>query len=95
MSITTLREVADEFLFSKYLTIMADEMTDKSNRELVLRHIDSELQLQKEFIVLNKILTLDAVALTQTIQNCTLRMSLSIQNCRGQYYNGASDMSGA
>lgn len=77
---------------------MADETTDVSNREqcvLVLRHVDDDLIAHEDFIGSYKVDSIDSDTLTKTIEYFLLRMSLSLSNCRGQCYDGASNMSGA
>ena len=66
---------------------MADETTDITNREkfvLVLRHVDEKLVAHEEYIGLYKVASIDSDTLTKTIEDCLLRMNLSLNNCRGQ-----------
>lgn len=98
MALSILRDVAQNIKNSVFYSIMADETTDKSNREqivLVIRHVNENLEPQEEFIGLTKVPSIDADTLTKTIEDCLLRMNLSLNNCRGQCYDGASNMSGA
>lgn len=101
MSHTILRNVADNLRhgrFYTFYTIMADETTEQSNREqviLVLRHVDSELNVHEEFVGLYIVPVINAHTLTNTIEETLLRLNLSINNCRGQCYDGASNISGA
>jgi len=39
--------------------------------------------------------SIDAKTLTSVIEDTLTRMNISLQNCRGQCYNGARNMSGA
>ena len=39
--------------------------------------------------------SIDATTLTGVIKDCVLQMIFSLNNCRGQCYDGASNMSGA
>ncbi|XP_052268596.1 uncharacterized protein LOC127869976 [Dreissena polymorpha] len=66
---------------------MADETTDKANREqvvLVFRHVDMDFNVHEDF-----------VGLHQVIEDTLLRMMLSLSQCRWQCYDGASNMTGA
>lgn len=93
MVLAILRKVAKEIQNSVYYLI-----TDGSNREqvvLVLKHFSDDLIPHEEFNGLNKVLSIDAYTLTQTIENCHLLMNLSLNKCRGQSYDGASNMSGS
>jgi len=98
MSTTVSREIADDIRKSNFFTIMGDETADSSNREqlvIVLRHVDADLMTQEEFICLDKVATIDSNTLTRSIKDALVRLNLSINNCRGQCYDGASNMSGA
>ena len=98
MALSVLRDIAQNIRNSVYYSIMADETTDVSNREqcvLVLRHVDDDHVAHEDFIGLYKVDSIDSNTLTKTIEDCLLRMNLSLKNCRGQCYDGASNMSGA
>ena len=72
---------------------MADETTNKSNREqvvIVILHVDIELVADEDFIGFNKVDLIDATTLTGVIKGCQLRMNLSLNNCRCQCYDRAS-----
>ncbi|XP_052818330.1 zinc finger MYM-type protein 1-like [Mya arenaria] len=91
------RKVAHSVLEDAFFTIMVDETTDVSNREqvvLVLRHVDSELNVQENFIGLYVVPSIDAQTITNVIKDTLLRMILQLSKCRGQCYDGASNMSG-
>lgn len=98
MALGILREVAGNIKKNGFFTIMADETADQSNREqvvIVLRHVDSELVVHEEFMGLYTVGSIDSNTLTSVIKDTILRMTLSLSNCRGQCYDGASNMSGA
>ena len=77
---------------------MADETTHKSNSEqvvIVILHVDTELLVHEDFIGLSMVDSIDATTLTGVIKDCLLQMNFSSNNCRGQCYDGTSNMSGA
>ena len=81
-----------------FYTIMADEVTDSSNQEqfvLCLRWVDEDLNPHEEFIGLHVVPNICAVALVACIRDTLIRMNLSIQNHRGQSYDGASNIPGS
>ena len=81
-----------------FYTIMADEVTDSSNQEqfvLCLRWVGEDLNPHEELIGLHVIPNICLDTLVACIQDTLIRMNLSIQNCRGQYYDGASNMAGS
>ena len=97
MALTVLRKLATDFRTSVYFSLMADEVTDSSNREQVvvcLRRVDKDLEAHEEFIGLYKVTETSADTITTALSDVLCRMDLSISNCRGQCYDGASNMSG-
>ena len=60
-----------------------------------LRWVDSKQQDHTEFIGLYTVDSIDAKSLVASIKDVLLRMALPLSNCRGQCYDGASNMSGA
>ena len=76
---------------------MADEVTDSSNRKQVvicLRWVDKNLEPHEDFIGLDKVDSTAADVIVKVLKDTLLRFNLSINQCRGQCYNGASSMSG-
>jgi len=98
MALRILRDVAKDIHNSVYYTVMADETTNQSNKEqvvFVIRHVSENLVPHEEFIGLYKVPTIDANTLTKTIEDCLVRMNLSLNKCRNQCYDGASNKSGS
>ncbi|WAR05842.1 ZMYM1-like protein, partial [Mya arenaria] len=94
MALGILRKVANSVLEDAFFTIMVDETTDVSNGEqvvLVLRNVDSELNVQ-DFIGLYVVPSIDAQTITNVIKDTLLRMRLQLSKCRGQCYDGASNI---
>ena len=97
MALTVLRKLATDFRTSVYFSLMADEVTDSSNREQVvvcLRRVDEDFEAHEEFIGLYKVKETSADTITTALSDVLFRMDLSISNCRGQCYDGAINMSG-
>ena len=96
MSLRILRDIVQQ-ISGKFYTIMVDETTDLSNTEqmvLFLRHVDDDLNVHEELIGLHSLESTSADNIMLTIQDILLRLNLSINNCRGQCHDGASNMSG-
>ena len=58
MALTILRKLATDFHASVYYSLMADEVTDSSNREqlvVCLRRVDDDFEAHEEFIGLYKV----------------------------------------
>ena len=80
---------------SKYYTIMADE-ADSSNHEqfvLCFRSVSNSFEVSEDLIGLYIVNDITSATLVSTIKD-VLRFNLSISNCRGQCYDGASNMAG-
>ena len=93
-----LRNIAQNIHDGGMFSIMADECTDCSNKEqftINFRWVDSKLQDHSEFIGLYTVGSIDAKTLVATIKGVLLQMGSPLSNCRGQCYDGASNMSGA
>ena len=98
MAIHILREVSHNIADSHCFSIMADECTDCSNKEqftINICWVDQHLNAHKEFIGLYQVSTIAASSLVSAIRDVLLRMNVNIADCRGQCYDGASNMSGA
>lgn len=90
-----LRDVASRF--DGFFTIICDECTDTSNREklvICLRQVDKHLEVQEDFIGLYTIPDITANTILGVIKDTLLRLNLGFSRCRGQCYDGASNMSG-
>ena len=77
---------------------MADTCTACSNNEqftLCIHWTDSDQQDHESFIGLYQVETIDADCLFGAIKDVLLRMGVQLARCRGQCYDGASNMSGA
>ena len=97
LALRILRDIGDSIRSTPYYSLMADEVTDSSNREQVvicLRWIDTNLEPQEDFIGLYKVESTAADVIVKVLKDTLLRFNLSINRCRGQCYDGASSMSG-
>ena len=97
MGLQILRTISKEIHSSPFLTIMADETTDTSNKEqvtLVVRRVAEDLEVYEEFLGLYSVESIDAATISTVIKDLFIRMNLSLEKLRGQCYDGASAMSG-
>ena len=84
MALRILRKVAGNIKSNEFYTIMADETTDKSNREqvvLVFRHVDDDLNVHEDFVGFHQVNSIDAATLTSVIEDTLVRMNLSLSQC--------------
>ena len=98
MAHRVLRDVADHFQKSPFLSIMIDETTDVSNQEqitIVMRRVDEELEVYEEFLGLYQVTSISAISLAAVIKDIMTRLNLSMSKFHGQCYDGCNTMSGA
>ena len=62
---------------------------------LCLRWVDVDSNSHEEFIDIHVVPNICADTLVACIWDMLIHMNLTLKNCRGQCYDGASDMSGA
>ena len=61
---------------------------------LVLRWVDKMLSAHKEFIGLYLVENIKSNTVVAVIKDILLRLNFGLSRCRGQCYNGASNMTG-
>ena len=77
---------------------MADEVTDSSNKEQVvvcLCWVDHDLVTHEELVGLYTVDNITSETLVNSLKDVLLTVGLSVQNCRGQCYDGANNMVGS
>ena len=97
MAVNVLREIVAFVKDTKYFSIMADEVTDVSNKEQVvvcLRSVDNNLEPQENFVGIHCVDSIGSDTLVATLKDTLIRMNVPISNCRGQCYDGAANMCG-
>ena len=72
---------------SPFYTIMADETTDKTNKEqvaLVLRWMDdSNFEVHEEFIGLYEVESITSKSIVSVVKDTLIRLNLSLSKARG------------
>lgn len=82
---------------SNIFAVMADEYTDISNKELLsmcFRWIDEALKVHEDFVGYYELPHIKSDTIVMCIKDSLIRMLLSLENLRGQAYDGASNMFG-
>jgi len=80
-----------------YFSLISDEYTDIANNEqltICLRWIDKNMDAQEDFIGFYEIPNIKATTIESVIKDALIRLQLSLDDCRGQCYDGASNMLG-
>uniref|UniRef100_H3AKW9 HAT C-terminal dimerisation domain-containing protein n=1 Tax=Latimeria chalumnae TaxID=7897 RepID=H3AKW9_LATCH len=81
---------------AKWYTIMTDETREISNREqsvICIRWVD-DYNVREDPIGLNEIPSQDAQTITNVLKDALTRCGTPLANCRGQAYDGGSNVSG-
>ena len=83
---------------SKYFSILADEAADISNKEnmsIALRFVDRNKKIREEFVGFHLCEEgTSGRAIKEMIENAVTDLGLSLDDCRGQCYDGAGNMAG-
>ena len=80
-----------------FFSIICDEYTDISNKEqltICIRWVDKELEAHEDFLGFYNVPDIGAETIVSAIKDVLLKLQLSLVNCRGQCYDGASNMMG-
>ena len=91
-----IRDICEKILKSFY-AIICDEYTDISNKEQLtfyLRWVDDCFRVREEFLGFYEVKNIKSDTIVCAIKDMLLRMQITLDNCRGQCYDGASNMLG-
>jgi hypothetical protein len=97
MGTTVLREIAAAIQHAQYFALMADEVTDSSNKELVVicfRSVDEGFQCHEDVVGLYQVESIKSDCIVEVLKDTMIRLGLPIRDCRGQCYDGAANMAG-
>lgn len=91
-------QLLSEIKENKFYSIIADEAKDSSHKEqmsLVLRFVDSNCDIREEFIAfLHCKWGLSGAQLAQLLLEALNDLTLPVEDCRGQGYDGAGSVAG-
>ena len=80
-----------------FFAILADETCDISNKEqlsVCIRWIDEKFEIHEDIVAIVHVQKTDSESLYMELMNTLTSVGLSIENCRGQGYDGAAAMMG-
>ena len=98
ISVSILRNISKNGKQSKFYTITADELTDVSNHEqlaICIRWIDHNFEPHEDMIGFYQVEEIESETLFNSITDALNWMDIPLTDCRGQCYDGASNMVGA
>ncbi|XP_057290813.1 zinc finger MYM-type protein 1-like [Hydractinia symbiolongicarpus] len=97
MASQVLRKKLDTVRERRFYSKMADEGTDVSNAEQLsfcVRSANDDLNVNEDFLGFYKVGNTRSATIAKAIKDILLRCSLNLSDCRGQTYDGASNMMG-
>lgn len=92
-----LRQVLNDIKSSKWFSVIGDETRDISNSEqlsISIRWVGNDYSIHEDFIGMFQVPRTNAETLLMAIEDVLVRCVLPISQCRGQAYNGVSNMAG-
>ena len=92
-----LRNILTDVKSAKWFALIADETRDIGGLEqfsVSLRWVDKCYSIFEDVIGMVQVDQTDAATLASTLKDFLIRCSLQLSNCRGQTYDGASNISG-
>ena len=96
MSHHVLREIVND-IRPNFFSLLGDEYTDISNKEqlaICLRWVTENLDVFEDFLGFYEIPNIKSDTIVDSIKDSLIRFALSLDKCRGQCYDGASNMLG-
>ena len=97
MGLAVLEKILTNIKTSKWYAIIVDEATDISHTEqmsLSIRWVNEKYQISEDTLGLVELPNTKALTIYQQVKDILIRCSLPLSQCRGQAYDGASNMSG-
>ena len=97
MASHVLRKKLADIRERQVFSLMADEYTDISNLEQLsfcIRTVDEDLNVKEDFLGFYELNDIKSDTIVNAIKDVLLRFHLNLVNCRGQTYDGASNMMG-
>ncbi|XP_062502108.1 zinc finger MYM-type protein 1-like [Corticium candelabrum] len=82
---------------SPFIAVTVDEATDKANKEqltIVVRWINEDFVVSKEFLELYCLSAIDAQSIVEAMKDAFLRFQIPLAKLRGQCYDVCSTMAG-
>ena len=94
---SVLTNIIADIRKANWFSVIADEATDVSNKEqltVCIRWVDDDFCIYEDPIELIKLPKTDAETIAGKLKGCLENHNIPISQCRGQAYDGASNMSG-
>ena len=89
------KDLIDEVKKTKFFTILADEVESHHVEQppICVRFVDKSTDIREEFLEFGRCTQVNGEAISNENLRIIKKADLDIMNCRGQGYDGASNMS--
>jgi hypothetical protein len=94
MDQTVLRQILVEIKSTMCFSLIADEASDISHNDISIRWVDNHFDIHEYALGLVQLPDTEAATLFSVIKDVLIQCSMPISQCRGQAFNGVSNMSG-
>jgi len=97
MALQVLRTLLDSIRSERFYSLIVNETKDVSGKEqlaISLRSVNGSYEIFEELIGLVEVERTDAASLKSVIEDVLIRCYIPIGSCRGQAYDGATNMAG-
>ena len=93
MALQVLREIASSIQKARFFTLTADEVTDAPTKsKLSFAYVAWMITCNDDFIGLYVVQSTQYDCIVHILKDAMVQMNLSLDNCRGQCYDGAANM---
>ena len=88
--------IVEDIKEAKFFSVLADEVSNHNVEHLAvcLHYVDANYNIREDFVTFIKLERVRAINISEAITGCVEELGLSLNNLRGQGYDGASTMSG-
>ena len=97
MTHTVLCKLTDSLKTHRYHSILVEEATEISFKEQVriyIHHVSCDMEIHEDILGLYEMGNTTAGILTKIIKDVVCQCGLDLVDCRGQAYDGVSNMKG-
>ena len=88
--------IVEDIKEAKFFSVLADEVSNHNVEHLAvcLRYVEANYNIREDFVTFIKLERVRAIDISEAITGSVEELGLSLNNLRGQGYDGASTMSG-
>jgi hypothetical protein len=91
------KNIIDKVRQDRFYSVIMDESKDVSKAEqlaIVLRHVDANFHVQEHLLDVLRVSDMTGAAIAENFRKTLQKLQIPLQYCRGQSYDGGSNMAG-